>query len=239
MKNRKILIAAILTLALASASLSLSVTAFAASNYYICYESDNYRVRPSNGLTKDGEYYTVSPYLKRGDRFQISDNAGTMWGDAKGQPLVVTESGTHRYTVTFSPSEKFTDGSNVCVENYTPAEYELLSDGNPLGKMTYLRANAAREEYYFYAELVGGETITVRGKNGDYGENGAGQSGVSVPTAGKYRFAFTAQEDNLFEDGKYIAFEEYPTLYLLCEENNWQKDEEFVLERDESVTYRQ
>ena len=239
MKNRKILIAAILTLALASASLSLSVTAFAASNYYICYESDNYRVRPSNGLTKDGEYYTVSPYLKRGDRFQISDNAGTMWGDAKGQPLVVTESGTHRYTVTFSPSEKFTDGSNVCVENYTPAEYELLSDGNPLGKMTYLRANAAREEYYFYAELVGGETITVRGKNGDYGENGAGQSGVSVPTAGKYRFAFTAQEDNLFEDGKYIAFEEYPTLYLLCEENNWQKDEEFVLERDEYVTYRQ
>ena len=59
MKNRKIVIAAILTLALASASLSLSVTAFAASNYYICYESDNYRVRPSNGLTKDGEYYKI------------------------------------------------------------------------------------------------------------------------------------------------------------------------------------
>ncbi len=240
MKNKKNIIAAILTLVLAVTSVGTLGTVFALNEtYYICYESDNYRVRPGNSLKKDGDRYTVSPYLTRGDRFQISDGKGAMWGDEKGQPLVITESGTHRYTVTFSPTDKLSGDCNVLVTDYAPDEFELLSDGTPLGKMTYLRANAAREEYYFYAELNGGETVTVRGKNGDYGESGLGGGGISVAAAGKYRFSFTADDENLFDDDKYIAFEEYPELYLLCEANGWQKDENYLLERDESVVVRQ
>lgn len=216
-----------------TAALSLSLAA-GGTNYYICYESDNYRVRASNRMSESGGIYTVSPYMSRGDRFVISDGEGHLWGGENGEPVVVTDSGRVRYEIRFNPNG-FEGGGFVEVDYYAPEAFTLKAGGQSV-EMTYLRAQTLREEYYAYVTLGGGETLVVAGEDGtEYGETGAGSDGATVALGGKYRVAFTADGDNLFADDKYLVFSEYPTLYLLCEENGFAPDAGYLLERDESV----
>lgn len=228
--------AAIIAALVFCGAFTLKANAAESSAYYVCYESDDYRVRAANVMSADGDKFTLSPYLSRGDKLLVSDGSGRLWGDEKGQPIAVKESGRSRYTVCFTP-ETESVAASVELLPYTPEKFEILVDGTESGRMNYLKASAVREEYYFYLDLKGGETVSVRSQNGTlYGTDGIGADGVSVPLEGRYRFAFTADEDNLFADDKYIVFSEYPTLYLLCEENEFEKDEAYRMERDEDVT---
>lgn len=237
-KNNKIVIALFALLitaafALPGAVFSVSLAA-GGTDYYVCYESDDYRVRASNRMSESGDVFTASPYMNRGERFVISDGAGHLWGGEKGEPVVVTDSERTRYEIRFNPSG-FDGGGYIEVGYYSPATFTVNAGGQSV-EMTYLRAQTAREEYYAYLTLEGGETLTVTGEDGaEYGEKGAESDGVTVALGGKYRIAFTADEDNLFEDDKYITFSEYPTLYLLCEENGFAPIKDSLLERDESV----
>lgn len=236
--NRKTVgIFVVLALLLCAFSSVYAYTAHAASNsYYICYESDGYRVRASNALkeTQDG-VFTISPYLTRGDKFYISDGAGRLWGDASGQCVTVTESGRQRYAVSFCPDQPYDDGSYVSLQFYAPAAFDVLVNDSYVCGMTYLRANAVFEEYYAYLDLQAGDRVKVRGDAGVYGQTGLDSDGVSVGLQGRYRFSFTADEDFLYGDAEYISFSDYPQLYLLCKENGFEKQETYRLERDESV----
>lgn len=203
-------------------------------NYYICYESDDYRVRASNRMQKRGEEYVVSPFLDRGERFVVSDGAGRLWGGKGGEPVVVTDSGRTRYEIRFDPNGS-EDGNFISVDYYSPEVFTLKA-GDAVVEMTYRRAQTLYEEYYAYITLAGGETLTVTGEDGTvYGEKGAGEVGATISLGGKYRIAFTADEDHLFADDKYMIFTEYPTLYLLCEDNGFVPHDDYILERDESV----
>ena len=231
----------LLTLVLSACALASMKIAFAEGvNYYICYESDGYRVRAANVMTLKTAHYEISPTLERGDKFMVSDGAGRMWGASHGGAVAVTESGRRRYTVRFNPDAPYENGSHIFLDDYTPAVYKLTVDDASAGEMKYLTANPLREEYYFYVTLSGGEQITVIGDGGEiYGENGLNEPAFSVPLGGEYRFAFTADEDNLFGDGKYIEMTEMKSLYLLCSANDFAEDENYRLTRDESVPFEQ
>lgn len=219
---------------------SVSV-ALADSNYYIVYESNDYRVSSVNRLTASDGVYSISPTLSRGDKFMISDNAGKLFGSASGEPIAITEDGRIRYTVTFNPDVAFEDGSHVAYTYYSPADFSLKI-GDTVYPMTYRKENAAFEEYYLTASVAAGSVVSVKGGGGEYGESvfapdggDLSADGIAVTVEGRYRFAFTADEDNLYEDGKYITYAEEPELYLLCAANNFTQNEAFRLERDESV----
>lgn len=222
-----------IVLAVTLAGLGLTVAATAAEpTYYICYENSDYKVSATNALKKDGETYAVSPTLARGDRFFISDGHGRLWGNAKGEPVTVTESGVHRYTVRFDPNAAA--GENVRLDFYAPAEYSLTV-GETSTAMTYRRNNAAFEEYYAEVTLAAGDVVTVTGTAGAYGETGPDTPGVTVGLAGTYRFTFTADADHLYADDKYIAYAEVPELYLLIAENEFTQNEAYRLTRDEET----
>lgn len=213
--------------------LGLTVASAAAEpTYYICYASNDYKVSATNALKKDGDAYSISPTLGRGDKFFISDGNGRLWGNKKGEPLTVTESGVHRYTVRFDPNAEA--GENVRFDFYAPTEYSLTAGGTPTA-MTYRRSNAVFEEYYAEVTLAAGDIVTVTGTAGVYGETGLDTPGVTVGLAGTYRFTFTADADHLYADGKYIAYTEVPALYLLIAENEFTQDEAYRLTRDEET----
>lgn len=212
-------------------------------NYYICYESDDYRVRAVNRLDARGDAYEITATLAQGAKFLISDGSGTMYGNAKGEPVTVTEVGAHRYTVTFDPNA---GSAAVTYAQYSPTEYTVTVTGADGEKsqnvMTYRRNNAAFEEYaYTLYSLSVGDVVTV--KNGDnvYGvatfttDGSAPADGYVVPMSGDYRFTFTADEDHLYDEEKYIRAEDVPTLYVLCEANGFAQSDDYRMTRDEDA----
>lgn len=234
--------------------LPLTITAAAqdAQSYYIVYESDNYRVRDPNALTKESDgTYTISPTLRRNDKFYVSDGKGSLWGNASGEPVTVTASLSARYTVTFDPVNVFADGSSIdgftATDNthikfdyYAPSSFSLVQtvSGAPVKTgMEYRRNNAVFEEYVTTVDVSAGAVITVEGSDGvSYGRKGKDEEGITVTIGGKYRFAFTADSDNLYADNSYIQYSEAPELYLLCAQNNYTENPSFMLVRDESQT---
>lgn len=235
MKNSRKILAILLVLTLSfCAAAVVNAFALATESYYICYESDGYKVRERNVMTLTGEEYIASPYMKRGDRFLISDGKGSLFGDDGGQPLTVTESGNIRYTVRFSPNK---EKGKVTFGYYSPGKYVLVVGDEDRTEMTYRSALTIREEFYCYFETEGGETIKIKAEDGSvYGETGIDADGITLTLKGKYRIAFTKDENNLYADNKYIEVSEYPELYLLCEENEWTTNENYMLERDEKNT---
>ena len=207
----------------------------AATDYYICYESDDYRVRAINRMDENDGVYTISPTLSQGAKFLISDGAGGLFGNAKGEPVTVRETGTHRYTVTFDPSATPT----VSYADYSPETVEIkVSAGGDerLEPMQYRAVNAAFDEYV--ATVYGlkkDDLVTVVCGGSEYGVNGKGEAGYTVPLDGDYRFSFTEDEDNLYADDKYIQAEDEPELYVLCAGNDYKVADGYRLTRNEDV----
>lgn len=230
--------------ALSAVSVSIGASDAAGTNYYICYERDDYRVRAVNKLDARGAEYVISPTLSQGAKFLISDGEGAMYGNAKGEPLTVVEVGTHRYTVRFDPNA---DGAKVTYEAYTPTEYTIsVRDGDEEKQsavMTYRRGNAVFEEYaHTFYSLDVGDVVTVSDNDGNtYGvseistDGAPAVDGYVVPIAGDYRFAFTVDEDHLYDDKNHIDAEDVPTLYVLCEANGFERDDAYRMTRDEDV----
>lgn len=240
MKKRSWLTVVLAVAVCITAGTSVAAVSAAVDTYYICYESNDYRVSAVNALKlKSGTEYTISPSLSRGDKFYISDGKGRLWGNAKGEPYTVTESGRNRYTVTFDPSSAYADGSHIALAFYAPAEYRLSAGGTEQA-MTYRRANAVFEEYYAELQAQAGDVVTVTGAAGTYGEFGPDTAGITVPREGKYRFAFTADTEHLYADDAYLIYEEVPSLYLLCDENDHTAAAGYELRRDETaIAYKQ
>lgn len=238
-KITAILIALAIALLPAAACLCFYAAA-AGDSYYICYESDDYRVRPAtNALKNEGGAYTVSPVLSQGDRFMISDGAGTMYGGERGEPITVREAGTHRYTVTFDPSAS---GAKIEYAPYTPQDVELVvrAASDTVHKMNYIRANAVFEEYAVQVSLAVGDSVFVQSGGVYYGLTLSGAAvadvdGFTATMAGEYRFAFTMDEDHLYDDEKYINTSDVPELYVLCEANGFTQNADYKMERDEDV----
>ncbi len=230
--NNRLLPALMIAAMLAAISgfIGLGVTSARADiTYYICYESDDYRVRPAqNAMTGSGGKYTISPTLAQGEKFYVSDGNGVMYGNAKGEPVTIVESGTHRYTVTFDPSVP-----SVTYTEYSPetVTVEIAGASTVTENMTYRRANAAFEEYVYTAyTLKSGDTVTVI--------DGAGTrydaEKFTVAKDGDYRFTFTKDEDNLY-DGKNVKVYDVPELYVLCDANGFTRDPAYRMTRDEDV----
>ncbi len=206
----------------------------ATPNYYICYESDNYRVRAVNKMDEYDGVFTISPTLSQGAKFLISDGDGALFGNSKGEPITVTESGTRRYTVTFdrsaTPAVSYTDYSPEAVELKVSANGDERTE-----TMFYRSVNALFDEYVAtVGALQKDDVITVICGGVEYGVSGRGEAGYSVPLDGDYRFVFTRDEDNLYDD-KYISAEDVPELYVLCEANGYAVSDEYKLTRNEDA----
>lgn len=226
------IVAAVVT-ALTACFVTFTAAKAATPVYYVCYESDDYRVRAVNKMDEANGVYTLSPTLSQGAKFLVSDGEGALFGNAKGEPVTVTESGARRYTVTFDPSAT----PAVSYADYSPeaVEIKVTGDAERTEAMIYRAVNAAFDEYV--ATVYGLEkddAVTVVCSGVEYGVNGMGEVGYTVPLDGDYRFTFTKDADNLY-DGKYIFGEDVPELYVLCEANGYEAADEYKLTRNEDV----
>lgn len=234
--NNRISIATLFVLAIIAAlfgfvGLTVRPARAASTTYYICYAADDYRVYPAkNAMTESGGVYTISPTLTQGDKFLVSDGNGALFGNDKGEPVTIRESGTQRYTVTF-------DGATVSYTEYSPEAVSIEISGATVltADMQYRRANAVFDEFVYTAyDLKAGDSVEISVAGVKYGVDGAATDAFIIPKDGDYRFTFTKDEDHLYDD-KYIKAYDVPELYVLCDGNGFATDPSYRMERDEDI----
>lgn len=203
--------------------------------YYLCLESDGYNIRQSNTMVYNGEEYVLNITLDGGEKLLVRDSDGLWYGDAKGNPVRITEKTSVKYTAAFKP-DGFADGSRLKTEYYSPEEFYISVNGelSPLPVNPYV---TDYEQYVTAAELNTGDVLTVQSKSGVvYGLKGEAGEGINFTVDGMYRIVFTADSEHLFGTDKdeYIAYSAVPELVLTDGGENSEDGPQLV--RDESVT---
>ena len=225
-------------------------------DYYVCFSNQNYSIRNSNKMKKEGgEYILENISLRSTIDFYITDNEGVKYYDKYGDPVSVEETAQLSYNIKFNPVGLYSEeldgykatGSHITYAFYIPSSYSLDYNGSPLA-LTYNPYRTNYEEYYI-------SSIRLNAP----GELKYESESVTIDNDGTYRILFTpgkTEGGNLYlfnESGAYgsgdgfdrhfivedaaeyyVSFVE-ETIALSGEDEIINGEKAYLFSRDESV----